>query len=115
MANRVTDNLLPVEIAWLAGLLEADGSFTCSPCARIQVGMTDEDTVQRVANLLGSKVTVRSDKNGSSHRLGNKTVYQTSLGRKKDLEAILIAIYDFMSTRRKERINVLLDNIRRRA
>ena len=48
------------EIAWLAGLLEGEGSFGAyvkgsqSPC--IQFSMCDKDVLERAANMLGGPV-----------------------------------------------------------
>src|SRR4051812_29330710 len=53
-------NIDSCELYWLAGLLEAEGSFLHGspsdlriPCIRIQ--MTDEDIIARVAQLFGVK------------------------------------------------------------
>lgn len=47
-----------VELAWLAGLLEGEGSFLKGPPSstnrpRIAVEMTDEDVIRRAAQLVG--------------------------------------------------------------
>lgn len=42
-----------IDIAWLAGLLEGEGSFTWSYTPQIQLQMTDRDIVERAAKLLG--------------------------------------------------------------
>jgi hypothetical protein len=53
------------DIAWLAGLLEGEGSFMMAKTKqggktysspRITVNMTDEDVIQRVATLFNTKV-----------------------------------------------------------
>lgn len=50
--------MAPEELAWLAGLLEGEGSFCKGPPSkpnspRVALSMTDEDVVSRVALLLG--------------------------------------------------------------
>lgn len=50
-----------VEFAWLAGILEGEGSFIKGPPSlphkpQLQVAMTDRDTIERVAGLLGVSV-----------------------------------------------------------
>lgn len=46
------------DIAWLAGLLEGEGSFDLhrDRYPRIRLGMTDRDVVERAARLMGSRV-----------------------------------------------------------
>jgi hypothetical protein len=49
-----------VELAWLAGLLEGEGSFLCGPPSqpnrpRIVLDMTDRDVVARAAKLMAVK------------------------------------------------------------
>jgi hypothetical protein len=48
------------DLHWLAGILEGEGSFLCSPpskpnCPRISCNMTDEDVIARIARLLNAK------------------------------------------------------------
>ncbi len=58
-------NIDAVDLGWLAGLLEGEGSFMMSRnhsggkvylYPKIVVGMTDEDVIQRAANLFETKV-----------------------------------------------------------
>jgi len=46
------------DIIWLAGLLEGEGAFDVSKGAypRVRLAMTDRDTVERAAALMGCKV-----------------------------------------------------------
>lgn len=46
-------NIPPAEVAWLAGILEGEGSFISKGQARIQVSMTDQDIITRLAELTG--------------------------------------------------------------
>jgi len=43
----------PAEGAWLAGILEGEGSFISKGRPRIQVAMTDQDIITRLAELTG--------------------------------------------------------------
>ena len=44
------------DIAWLAGLIEGEGSFGFKKgCPRIEIQMTDADVVSRAASVLGVK------------------------------------------------------------
>ena len=52
-----------MEAAWIAGILEGEGSFVCDsmngksrPRPRIAVQMTDEDVMRRLAGLLGARL-----------------------------------------------------------
>mgnify|MGYP004417317377 CR=1 FL=1 len=45
------------EIAWLAGLLEGEGCFSFSGKPRIQLIMTDRDTVEWAATLMNVRCT----------------------------------------------------------
>lgn len=54
------------DLYWLAGLLEGEGSFLAGPpsnpnCPRAQLAMTDQDVVERAAQLFGRRVW-RSDR-----------------------------------------------------
>jgi hypothetical protein len=51
----------PIDVAWLAGLLEGEGSFFVQKRpdrrrdqARVYLAMTDEDVVRRAASLMGA-------------------------------------------------------------
>ena len=53
------------DLAWLAGLLEGEGSFLKAPpsspnCPRISLEMTDKDVVERAASLMNGKVATRA-------------------------------------------------------
>ena len=95
-----------VEIAWLAGLLEGEGSFSkAKGSVTVQLGMTDEDTVRRAAKLVGDPFV------GSHqiHRWGKnqKINYRWTLCGDK-AAAWMMTIYPLMSSRRQARIRELL-------
>jgi hypothetical protein len=99
-----------IEIAWLAGLLEGEGSFyhswTCgNPYPRIYVCSTDKDVIEKVANLMNSKVHLRSER---SLKLGWSTQWATSLQGRKATN-IMKAILPYMGERRSSKIRSLLD------
>ena len=54
------DHMTDTEAAWLAGLLEGEAAFDLHRARypRIRVAMTDRDTVERVADLLGCKTRI---------------------------------------------------------
>lgn len=102
-----------IETAWLAGLLEGEGSF-CSANngkrsrgidngCRVSVAMTDKDVMEKIAKLIDARVTsyqpTRPPEAKLAYRIqvcGNKAV------------SIMEAILPFMGERRAERINQLL-------
>lgn len=50
----VTPNdIPPIEAAWLAGILEGEGSFISKGRPKIQVAMTDQDIIIRLSKLTG--------------------------------------------------------------
>jgi len=100
-----------MDFAWLAGLLEGDGSITSQHFA---VQLTDQTLLQAVAKLLGSNITTYD---ASKHQLANddatnwNIVYRTSLGRKPRLEYIAPKIYPYMSQWRQKQIHTLMERV----
>ena len=101
------------EIAWLAGLLEGEGSFdrqfSASPRQiRVQVGMTDRDVIEHVANLWkgtcgGPYQPKRWTKKGELV----KASYRTNV-HGKHAAAWMMTLYPLMGKRRKATIRKLL-------
>jgi len=86
-----------LDIAWLAGLLEGEGSFWFNGSPRVKVAMTDRDIIQRAANLMGTPVHKR---NGIHDR---KTIWTTELGGKGAVR-IMNRILHLMGRRRTAKI-----------
>jgi hypothetical protein len=96
------------DIAWLAGLLEGEGSFICvksSPtrpgnyaAIRITVQMTDEDVIQRAAQIMGTKVYQRKQIEGK------KTVWGTATSGSSRAAGWMMTLYSLMGKRRQARI-----------
>lgn len=69
------------DIYWLAGLLEGDGCFSSSgKNINIIVGMTDQDVIERVAQLFGSNV--QNPRAYKSSTKGKKMFYTQITGRR---------------------------------
>lgn len=131
------------EIIWLAGLLEGEGCFNYRADrkqARISVEMTDQDVLERVAGLFGTKVSVRPPRIlgpctscrkreidcplpmwnarglitvGYAISRGcrvSKQSYQTAIHGKR-AENLMRLIYPFMGTRRSEKIAEILGSV----
>lgn len=94
-----------IELYWLAGLLEGEGSFLAGPpsspnCPRIQLPMTDKDVVEHAARLLDRPVW-RSDR---GQDLGYKPVFLTALKGAAAVE-LMLALRPVMGRRRQAQID----------
>ena len=103
-----------LELAWLAGLLDADGSFSYkhgnkerrkkkTPCIRIT--MTDEDTVQKVGALWSRAVNRKHSP--SSRAKGYQPLFTTCVAG-ADAVALMKQLRPWMSKRRQARIDELV-------
>ncbi len=105
-------NLSEIEIAWLAGLLEGEGSFTLDkrpqkryknstapPAPYIKIAMVDEDIISKVAFLLNKNYF-------SPSRLtkNKKKVYICHIGDRKTLIYLLPRLLPYMGKRRTNQI-----------
>ena len=100
--------MIETELAWLAGLLEGEGSFQQGPPSRptqprVMLNMTDEDTVLRAALLMGVVSVVRVAP-GIPHR---KTIFQIAL-RGQRAVSLMRALRPWMSVRRKAQIDAAI-------
>ena len=94
----------PTDLAWLAGLLEGEGSFLKPPpsapkLAIVRVAMTDRDVIDRAAHLMGVGVISLTPKN-PRHKL--VWIAQAKGTRARDL---MLAIKPFMGERRSGQID----------
>ena len=66
--DQLPDCIDPLDLAWLAGLLEGEGSFMTGPptsphLPAIQISMIDRDIIERVGRLIGgTAATIRPRK-----------------------------------------------------
>lgn len=97
------------EIAWIAGLLEGEGSFGLtnngkSPC--IWLSMTDVDTVQKVRDVIdkSKSIAISIDSRKESY----KDQYKITFNGSKAV-AWMMTIYPLMSIRRQARIRECLN------
>lgn len=100
------------DIAWLAGLLEGEGSFIVQKVRApyISVQMTDKDIIQRVADMWNRKVVM----GGKGGRLGNKDQYKTALHGPKTVYEVCKMILPHMGDRRTTNIKKILNVLERR-
>lgn len=99
-----------LELYWLAGLLEGEGSFVAGPpsspnCPRVQLPMTDRDVVEHAAHLFDRPVW-RSDRGAD---LGYKPAFLTSI---KGAAAVRLmsALRPVMGERRRSQIDHALEH-----
>ena len=87
------EKLSEYDLGWIVGIIEADGSFTTNGRnPRIAVKMTDFDTIERFAELMG--VRVLGPYKYEDAQLGNKPYWQAHVDGQP--------ARDFMSSTRKK-------------
>lgn len=97
------------EIAWLAGLLEGEASFSMKwNTPRIQLAMTDRDVVERAAVLLEGNVKLKQRKDAQPQ---HKQQYTVEVAGPKAVQW-LMTLYTFMGERRQEKFRELLETWR---
>jgi len=99
------------EIAWLAGILDAEGCFDFNQnnikYLRIRIQMKDRDVVERVQALCGGRGTIRLEKRKKNPN--HSDTYKFQVGERTRVEEILKLIYPWMSKRRKQKIDIMLN------
>ena len=96
------------QIAWVAGILEGEGSFGLtnnSRCPCIWLGMSDVDVVRGVRNIIDPSINISGVNDG---RLPHyKKQYRITVNGIRAIQWMM-TIYPLMSRRRKEKIKELL-------
>lgn len=100
-------DLTEAELAWLAGLLEGEGSFCkampSSPGQPVlQVVMTDEDVIAKAATMIGSRYYVSQPKNPA-----HKTCYHLRVKGKRAIQ-VMELLHPHMGLRRQQQISEAL-------
>lgn len=100
-----------IELAWLAGILEGEGSFMCghpSDPGSVKISMmsTDKDIVERVATLIGNKC---SSAQFDGRNPNWKPAYQIQV-RGRRAAALMRRLYPLMGKRRQGQILRALNN-----
>ena len=95
-------------IMWLAGLMEAEGSFLCgSPsrpnCPRISIQMSDKDSIDKVAKLFAVSVSSFVPKGTTKKGKDFKRIFVCSLKNKRTIEWMK-KLLPLMGLRRQEQI-----------
>lgn len=101
----------PFDLGWVVGILEGEGCFTwCHPAPgrtypQIAVAMSDEDTIFRLALILGTKYHKRPEP-----RDNRKQCWRVQITGRKAVE-LMRQVRPYMSARRKARIDELLASL----
>ena len=109
--------LSEIDIAWLAGLLEGEGSFsldsrakqryeesTASPSPILRLSMTDKDVVYKVAKMLDKDSFEAGEKTK-----GNKTEYIVSSQSRPVLFYLLPRLLPYFGERRSIKVQKCID------
>ena len=99
-----------LDIAWLAGLLEGEGSFfvkTRSPF-KITVSMssTDHDVLLRAQRIAGGTITGPVTR--TLAREGTKPVWCWTVNRRADAAALMMSVLPFLGERRATKVREVL-------
>lgn len=94
-------------LAWLAGLLEGEGSFNVRKSKRgnwqlsVTIKMTDQDVIERVKTVTGgtNRITVYQYKDGI-----RKDSYMFLVTGNREAAALMWAVYPWMCSRRQAKI-----------
>lgn len=103
------------ELAWAAGLFEGEGCLTTSvggsglPLIRLQLAMTDEDTVRRFHKAVGGLGTIRFIDRKRPDRQ-NLWSWQTS--QFEHAQAVVAMLWSGLGTRRRGRATELFTTIK---
>lgn len=107
-----------VDVAWLAGLLEGEGTFTVNQgggsltLPRIDMLSTDRDIVQRAASLLHTKANGPYAARPFGAIRATKPRYQLRLTKSSEAAGWMMTVYSFMGDRRKAKIREILHDWR---
>ena len=90
--------------AWLAGIVEGEGSFDMSGKGlQVRVGMSDRDIIERIASALGRSESVQTNHRGPNR----KTMYVIAICG-PDAVGLMMTLYTFLGMRRRNQIRAAL-------
>ncbi|WP_433175116.1 hypothetical protein [Actinoallomurus sp. CA-150999] len=93
--------------AWLAGILEGEGSFISKTKLSISVAMTDQDVIERLSTLTGVGRVYALGRQKGHH----KDVWRWTIYRRAHLKSITEAVLPWLGKRRTVAAQALLDRI----
>lgn len=102
------------EIAWLAGILEGEGSFMAwirtrgDRGVRIQMGSTDKDILDRIADMV-SIGTVRLVP-AQHNKFGTKPLWIWALTSKTDVRILAQRLLPWLGERRRKQAEAIIES-----
>jgi hypothetical protein len=105
-----------ISLGWIAGIIEGEGCITKRTDRKnaivIQVGMTDEDVLIKLHQLIPGSIL-----NGPYHSPSRKNHWKPrwnwELGKREYVKEFLILIYPLMGNRRRIKIREALETLNR--
>jgi hypothetical protein len=111
--RKVNNMIRPIDIAWLAGLLEGEGCFfqnKSGTAPQISLAMIDKDTIKRASFIFGLGGWCRRMTPDSSDIIGTrKNKYVFTIGGNEAIQWMM-TLYSLMGERRKSKIKSILDS-----
>lgn len=98
-----------MDLAWIAGLLEGEGSFMkATPiCERVTCAQVDREPIDRLHALLGGRVrTVSNAKGFSAHKRGS-VIHEWRVNGAR-ARGVMLTLYPLLTTRRRAQIRKAL-------
>jgi len=98
--------MLPIERAWLAGIVEGEGTFgrTGRPGGQIRVVMTDQDVVRRLQSLTGLGLVHNRGRRAAHH----KTVWEWAVTRRENVCTLALELAPLLLMRRRTAIEFIM-------
>lgn len=96
----------PEEVAWLAGLIEGEGSFVATT-RTLSVHMTDEDVIRRLQEVTGVGRVYATAKQKPRH----KDAYKWHVKRRDHLRQLVPLLLPWLGARRRKAATALLESL----
>lgn len=100
-------------VLWFAGLFEGEGCLTRTLSRNknhydwsMTLGMTDKDVITKIHDKFGGNFYIPSPHKNENY----KQRYCWSTGKYIHIYALVVAIYQFMGIRRKEKIELFIED-----
>ncbi len=105
--------------AWAAGLLEGEGCFSKHVrksngrvCYAVHCEMADEDVIQKLYHVFNvGTIVLRKNTSGRKDRRVRKPTWIWSVQNKQGILYVLTNIVNYMGSRRKEKINLIIGEL----
>lgn len=90
-----------LDVAWLAGIIEGEGSLTKNKYNswQLQITMTDKDVIEKISQLVDQKMWKKK-----KYKETEKQAYKVTLCHKDKLRQLLPRLMPYMGQRRYNRM-----------